>query len=119
MALLLPCGCSQGPECRCTDGSLVVTVPDSLVAQVTGVALSGNACDGVTPACTKGDAGACSAYAFHPVATGICHVEVALSGRTFATDVRIVQSMGCCPGLYPDTPGAGSIEVSSHPVGTT
>jgi hypothetical protein len=79
---------------------------------IAAVAVSDVACQGVVPSCVStADAGACDTYYVLPVATGNCHVDVALGdGTAFATDVKIVHPPGGCPGLYPAVAADSVIE---------
>lgn len=99
--------------CECAAQGIFVDVPAAFVPQVTGVTASDRACNGVAAKCAAKDgSGACVQYTVLPTAVGNCHVVVALSGRTFSSDVLIVQQTGCCSGLYPNPLLAGHLEVA-------
>lgn len=113
MIVLATSGCGGDPMCECAAQGLVVDVPAVFVPEVTDVTVSDRACNGVKPTCSQRDgSGSCVQYTVLPVTVGNCHVVVALSGRTFTSDVLIVQRSGCCSGLYPSPLVAGHLEVS-------
>ena len=114
MIVLATSGCGTAEtKCDCVAPGLVIDVPAALVPQVTDVTVSDRACNGVTAQCSvKDGAGSCVQYTVLPVTIGNCHVAVALSGRTFSSDVLIIQQTGCCSGLYPSPLVAGHLEVT-------
>lgn len=113
MIVLATSGCGGDPVCECAAQGLLVDVPAALVPQVTDVTVSDRACNGVTAKCAAKDgAGLCVQYTVMPTTIGNCHVVVALSGRTFTSDVLIVQQTGCCSGLYPSPLVSGHLEVT-------
>ena len=114
MIVLATSGCgSAEAKCDCAAPGLVIDVPAALVPQVTSVTVSDRACNGVTPSCAQKDgAGSCVQYTVLPTTVGNCHVAVGLQGRTFSSDVLIVQATGCCSGLYPRPLVAGHLEVT-------
>jgi hypothetical protein len=114
MIVLATSGCGTAEaKCDCAAPGVVLDVPAALIPQVTSVTVSDRACNGVTAQCSlKDGAGLCAQYTVLPTAIGNCHVAVALSGRTFSSDVLIVQATGCCSGLYPSPLVAGHLEVT-------
>jgi hypothetical protein len=107
VALTMP-SCSD-PPCG-TQGFYLVTTTDP----VASVTVSDVACQSVTPQClTMDDAGTCTKYWVLPIATGNCHVDVALvKGTVFGTDVKISHGNGSCSaGFYPSLSADSLIEV--------
>lgn len=104
-AMLLSCS----PLACSVQGFVVETQTETIGA----LTVSDVACDGVTPPCqATDDAGACSVFQVLPVATGNCHVDVALAnGTTFSTDVKIVHGSTGCSGFYPAISADSVIEV--------
>ena len=113
MIVLATSGCGGDPACECAAQGILIDVPAALVPQVTDVAVSDRACNGVTAKCAARDgSGSCVQYTVLPTTLGNCHVVVALSGRTFTSDVLIVRNSGCCSGLYPSPLVSGHLEVT-------
>jgi hypothetical protein len=106
--------CTGGQTvCDCVPSGLTLSVPEESAAAVSEVSLSGTACVSATQRCIQmALAGGCASTLIVPSQPGTCHVEVYFAtGTVFEADVSIVQSGGCCSGLYPDPPGAGQIDV--------
>jgi len=106
--------CGPQTECagKCANPALFVVVPPAEVGQVQGVVATDVACAGSPVSCASNADGGCAQYTILPVAKGNCHVDVFLaSGTTFSVDVKIVQTTGCCAGLYADPASAATIEV--------
>ncbi|HSQ67010.1 MAG TPA: hypothetical protein VLM85_27520 [Polyangiaceae bacterium] len=106
--------CGPQTECAgmCTNPALSVVVPQAEVGQVLDVVASDVACAGASVTCASTADGGCPQYTIVPIAKGNCHVDVFLaSGTTFSADVKIVQTTGCCAGLYADPASAATIEV--------
>ena len=106
--------CGPQTECagKCANPALFVVVPPAEVGQVLDVVATDVACAGSPVSCASNADGGCAQYTILPVAKGNCHVDVFLaSGTTFSVDVKIVQTTGCCAGLYADPASAATIEV--------
>jgi hypothetical protein len=107
-------GCSStSTECDCVDPSLHLTVPPESAAGVTGVALTGSGCQGVTATCAQpAPSGGCADYRFTAAAAGTCHIEVTFANGVDAHDVTVVEKTGCCSGFFPDPAGSGEIAIT-------
>ena len=107
-------GCSStSTECDCVDPSLHLTVPPESAVGVTGVALTGTACQGVTATCAQpAPSGGCADYRFRAVAAGTCHIEVTFANGVDAHDVTVVEKTGCCSGFFPDPAGSGEVAIT-------
>jgi len=107
------CSSALQPQCDCADPSLRVSVPPESAAGVTEVRASGTACDGVPVTCAQQGIGGCASWRFAAAAAGTCHVEVLFaSGKTYARDVTIQHTDGCCSGFYASPVSAADIEVT-------
>jgi hypothetical protein len=61
--------------------------------------------------CTNATNG-CTTYRFAAVQAGACHVDVSFAtGATFAADMTMVTSTGCCTGFYASPLSAAQIDV--------
>jgi hypothetical protein len=112
LAMLPACG--SPTQCvSCAEQALHVVVPPAELGQILAVTTSDVACAGAAVSCAvAADGGACEDYRIVPVAKGNCHVDVDLgAGTRFSADVKIVQTTGCCAGLYADPASAAVIEV--------
>lgn len=101
---------TAGTACDCASPLVTVNIPADIASSVTNVALSGAACAGITPHCANQTNG-CTAFDFTPTAAGDCDIEVDKASGTFTTTVKIVAETGCCPGFYPESAAAGSVDV--------
>ena len=104
-------------ECDCVDPGLHLTIPPESAVGVTGVALTGAACQGVTATCAQpAPSGGCADYRFTAVAAGTCHIEVTFASGVDAHDVTVAEKAGCCAGFFPDPAGSGEIAITPPPV---
>jgi hypothetical protein len=107
---LAACG-SSSTECECADDAIEVSIPAEAQGDVDDVALSGNACTGVTATCENPGAGGCAVYRVAGIAAGDCHVDVDFkSGTRFSADVTLVAD-SCCAGFYANPASADEIDV--------
>ena len=111
-------GCSStSTECDCVDPSVHLTIPPESAVGVTGVALTGAACQGVTATCAQpAPSGGCADYRFTAAAAGTCHIEVAFANGVDAHDVTVAEKTGCCAGFFPDPAGSGEIAITPPPL---
>lgn len=109
-------GCSSSAtSCDCIAPGAHVHIPSGSEAAVTGVRLSGPACDGLTATCSQPLGVGCSVYSFSPVNPGACTVDVVFVDATFTADVTFAQTTGCCSGIYPSPASAGEIDATRAP----
>jgi hypothetical protein len=107
------CSSATQPECDCIDPSLKVSVAPESAAAVADVRVSGDACSGVAVTCAQQGIGGCASWRFAANAAGTCHIDVLfVAGTTYARDVSIVQSTGCCSGFFPSPVSAGEVDVT-------
>jgi hypothetical protein len=117
LALVVACD-SGGTECVCPSTGLTATLPASLAGEVLAIQTSGAACATVTVEPSADAAAFASAAVLHlaPTQPGPCHLELDFrDGTTFATDVTVVETTGCCAGLHTSPIGAAQIDVPSPP----
>jgi hypothetical protein len=111
-AALVACSSVKNSECDCLSPTLQVSVPPESAGAVAEMRVSGPACAGATVTCAQDGIGGCASWRFAATAAGNCHIDVLFNvGTTFAQDVAIVETKGCCAGLYPDPESAGTINV--------
>lgn len=114
------CSSATQPECDCIDPSLKISVAPESAAAVLDVRLSGEACGSAKVTCAQEGIGGCASWRFAATAAGTCHIDVDfVSGTTYARDISIVQTTGCCSGFFPSPASAGEIDVTVPPGGVT
>jgi hypothetical protein len=113
VAPLATAGCTVPTDCECGDGAIRIRVAQDRAASVSSVSLSGEACAGVRPTCEQtASSGGCALYAFRPVATGSCSVNVVfLDGQASLAAVSVVAADACCGGFAPRNRADAEIEV--------
>jgi hypothetical protein len=110
-AALAACG-GGGTQCLCGDGGALVALPPDRAPQVVQFQLSGPACQGATATCSQPLASGCAEFTFHATAEGTCDVDVLFASAPpdFHAQVSFT-AVSCCPGYFPQPPGAGHIDV--------